>query len=147
MEIEALSAEAYNEGKGPGFIDWQDLPLSVLELFPDMRLPHTTLHRWHDLRVAQVSREVLLRARQAEIVARAFAKSNIADDDDAVMNAARNVLMGVLSEDNSTAGRLNATKGLLKLSEVMSRAKTNEIRERKVSVEERRIAQLERPPR
>ncbi len=147
MEIEALSAEPYlkdwKAGEG-GFVDWNAVPLNVLELFPDMRLPHTTLHRWYDIRVAQVQKDVMARSKQAQKIAEAFAKSNVADGDEAVINAARDTLMSVLSEDGTSAGRLNATRGLLKLSEVMSRAKTNEIRARQVSVEERRIAQLEK---
>ncbi len=140
-EISLLSAEPKDKG---GFIDWKNLPIAVLELFPDMRLPTTTLHRWFDLRIKQVSRDVMVRAEQARTIAEAFVKSNVAGGDEAVINAARDTLMGILAEDGSAAGRINATKGLLKLSEVMSRARTNEIRARRVSVDERKIAQLEK---
>ncbi len=147
QEIEDLSAEPLNSSEQPharGFIDWQQLPLAVLELFPDMRLPHTTLHRWYDLRVAQVQREVLIRSKQAQKIAEAFAKSNVAQGDEAVVNACRDTLMSMLSENMTEETRLVATKGLLKLSEVMSKVRTNDIRERIVSVDERRVAQLEK---
>jgi len=147
QEIEDLSAEPLASGEHPharGFIDWQSLALSVLELFPEMRLPHTTLHRWYDLRVAQVQRDVLVRSKQAQKIAEAFAQSNVAQGDEAVVNACRDTLMSMLSEDMTEDTRLVATKGLLKLSEVMSKVRTNEIRERVVSVDERRVAQLEK---
>lgn len=147
LEIESMSAEPCptNENKTAlGFIDWPALPFAILELFPDMRLPHSSLHRWYDIRVAQVQRDVMLRSKQAQQIAKAFAKSNVADGDEAVINAARDTLMSVLSEDGTAAGRLNATRGLLKLSEVMSKVRTNTIRARAVSVQERQIAQLEK---
>ena len=31
--------------------DWESVPRSVRVLFPGLRLPHSTLHRWFDLRV------------------------------------------------------------------------------------------------
>src|SRR5260370_1373314 len=102
----------------------------------NMRIPHSNLHRWYDLRVRQVQKEVLVRSEQARTVAESFAKSNLVNGDEAVINAARDTLMGVLAEDGSEAGRLNATKGLIKLGELMQKARTNEIRERKVSVDD-----------
>jgi hypothetical protein len=146
QEIEALSAEPVkleNGSKGNGFIDWPALPLNILELFPDMRLPHSSLHRWYDLRVSQVRKDVLVRSEQARAIAESFAKSKLVNGDEAVINAARDTLMGVLSEDGTESGRLNATKGLLKLGELMQKAKTNVIRDRQVGTEERRIKLLE----
>jgi hypothetical protein len=136
QEIEDLSALPVKEG---GFVDWESLPTPVLELFPNMRLPHSNLHRWYDIRVRQVRSETMQRAAQAQEIAEAFAKSNMAHGNEAVLNASRAVLMGFLTEDATERGRLNATKGLLKLAEVMQKARTNDIRERKVSVEEQAL--------
>lgn len=136
QEIEELSAQPESKG---GFVKWDDLPTSTLELFPNLRIPHSNLHRWYDLRVRQVKNEAMRRADQAREIAEAFAKSNMVNGNEAVMNASRDVLMGVLTEDASEEGRINATKGLLKLAEVMQKARTNDIRERKVSVEEQTL--------
>jgi hypothetical protein len=166
-EIEAQSAEKYNPDwkstSGPrrrsddgedgkvsavpadrGFVDWVDLPIAVLELFPDMRLPHSTVHRWYDLRVTQVQRDVLLRSKQAQEIAKAFVKANLVNDDQGVINAARDTLMGILAEDSSSQGRKSAAGGLIKLGELMQSAKQNEIRQRKVAVDERKIVQMEK---
>lgn len=147
QEIEALSTEPVkNEdgSKGTGFIDWPALPFAILELFPDMRLPHSSLHRWYDLRVEQVRKEVLVRSQQAHKIAEAFAKSGMVDGDEAVINAARDTIMGILTEDGTAKGRILASKGLLALAEVMQASRANDIKERKVSVDERKLAQLEK---
>lgn len=135
-EIEALSSASLADG---GFIDWEKLPQAVLDLFPNKRLPHSNLHRWFDLRIRQVRTETMHRAAQAREIAEAFAGSNMVNGDEAVLNASRDVLMGILTENSSEGGRMNAAKGLLKLAEVMQKAKTNEIRERKVSVDEQTL--------
>lgn len=141
-EIEQLSAEACGDGK-PGFVDWSNLPTPVLELFPDMRIPHTNLHRWFDLRVSQVQKQVLDSAERARILAEAFASAAVDGDRDAVINAARDQILALMSEDSSSGGRARSTKALLALAEVMQVARRNDIRERQVKADERKIALLE----
>lgn len=146
QEIEELSALPYEKdwrAKGGGFVDWQSLPLPVLELFPDLRLPVTTLHRWYDLRVRQVMAEVEARSAQARELAAAFAKSVVDGDDGAVLNAARDQLMSILAEDTSTKSRETATRQLIALAEMMQERRLNDIKERKVAADERRIKLLE----
>jgi hypothetical protein len=146
QEIEELSSLAYSEKwseGGGGFVPWERLPLDVLELFPDMRLPHSNLHRWYDLRVSQVQEDVARRSEQARVIAKAFAKSVVKDSDGAVLNAARDQIMSVLSEDGSMNGRMRAAKGLIVLAEVMQEARLNSIKERQVKVDERKIHILE----
>lgn len=141
-EISALSAEPFGEGKA-GFVDWAKLPADVRKLFPGKRIPRTTLHRWYDLRVDQVKADVIVRSEQARVIAESFAKSNLVNGDEAVLNAIRDTLMNVLAEDASDAGRQQAAKHLIALAEVMQAARANDIRERKVSTEERKIKLLE----
>lgn len=139
-EIEALSAEPKDKS---GFIDWESLPLPVLELFPEMRLPHTSLHRWYDLRVSQVRRDVEQRSVIARQLAESFAKSVVDGQDEAVLNAARDQLMSLLAEDVTPKGRANAAKGLIALAEILQEARSNDIKEKKVAVESRRMKLLE----
>ena len=139
-EISALSAEPLKDG---GFVDWAKLAPDVQQLFPRRRIPQTTLHRWYDLRVEQVRRDVLHRSEQARTIAGAFAKSLVEDGDEAVLNAARDTIMAVLAEDGSAGGRRAAARALVALAEVMQSARSNDIKERKVATEERRINLLE----
>lgn len=145
-EIEELSSLPYNAKwatKGGGFVNWDHLPTDVLELFPDLRLPSTNLQRWYDLRVAQVTAETMARAAQAREIATAFAKSVVKGGDEAVLNAARDQIMGLLAEDASPKNRMGVARGLIALAEVMQGARANEIKERKVDVDARRMKLLE----
>lgn len=145
-EIEELSALPYNEkwaqGKS-GFVNWDVLPTNVLELFPEMRLPHTSLHRWFDLRVSQVIAETMARSAQARELAAGFVKSIVPGSDEGVLNAARDQLMLLLAEKSTPESRLKAAKGLIVLAEVMQEARLNTIKERQVAVDERKLKTLE----
>ncbi len=146
QEIEELSSLPYNpkwKTEGGGFVHWEELPTPVLELFRDLKLPHTNLHRWYDLRVSQVTAEVEARSVQARVLAASFAKSVVKGGDDAVLNAARDQLMSLLAEDASPDARLTAAKGFIMLAQKMQTARLNDLRERKVGVDERRIAVVE----
>lgn len=139
-EISALSAAP--KGKG-GFIDWDELPPAVKKLFPKKQIPLSSLHRWYDVRVAQVRADVMRRSEQARTIAESFAKSVLVNGNEAVVNAARDTIMSVLAEDNSAGGRKAAARALVALAEVMQQARANDIKERKVSTEERKIKLLE----
>jgi hypothetical protein len=146
-EIEEQSARAFSEKWATdlgGFVNWESLPTHVLEQFPEMRLPHSNLHRWYDLRVSQVVAEVQARSEQARELAASFAKSVVKGGDEAVMNAARDQLMSLLAENTLEDKRVLAAKGLIALATAMQRSRTNSVRERLVAVEERRVVQLER---
>lgn len=146
-EIEERSALPYSDKwkeKPVGFVNWDEMPTHVLELFPNLRIPRTNLHRWYDLRVEQVMQETMARAAQARELAASFAKSVVADDDDAVLNAARDQLMFLLAEDASPTARHTAAKGLIALAAMMQERRLNDIKERKVAVDERRLAQMEK---
>jgi hypothetical protein len=142
-EISACSAQPFSPGKSAGFIEWDKLPPAVLKLFPKKQLPLSSLHRWYDVRVAQVRKDVMQRSEQARVIAESFAKSMLVNADEAVVNAARDTIMGVLAEDGSAGGRKAAARALISLAEVMQTARANNIKERKVSTEERKIKLLE----
>ena len=108
QEIEELSSLPYDANwktKGGGFVPWDALPTPILELFPDLRLPHANLHRWYDLRVSQVVSETLARSVQARELAEAFAKSAVEGGNEAVLNAARDQLMFLLAENADPSAR------------------------------------------
>jgi hypothetical protein len=145
-EIEELSSLPYNPKwttKGGGFVNWEEQPTPVLELFPDLRIPHSNLHRWYDLRIRQVMAETMARSAQAREIAAAFAKSVVKGEDEAVLNAARDQIMSVLAEDGTPKGRMKAAAALIALAEMMQERRSNDIKERKVAVDARRMKLLE----
>lgn len=133
-EIEQLSKLTKKDG---GFVDWDALLAEVLELFPGRYIPHSNLHRYYDLRIQQVKQNVLERSEQARVVAEAFAGSVIEGGESAVLFAARDTIMTVLAEDNSSGGRAKAAKALTSLAEVMQSVRRNDIKERQVALAER----------
>ena len=139
QEIEAISAHSKAEG---GFIDWENNPMLAL-LFPDKQLPHTSLHRWYDLRVVQVRKDVEQRSAVAREVAESFAASVVDGSDEAVLNAARDQLMALLAEDLTPGSRERTAKILINLAKTLQAARANNVRERAVAVDERRITVLE----
>ena len=142
IQIEAQSALPFDKDwktTGRGFVPWDDLQTTILELFPELRLPHSNLHRWFDLRIAQVRQTTLARAEQARVLAESFADAKIDGDKDAVLYAARDIFFGILSEDGSLAARAAAGKALLALAKEQQKSRTNDIRERQVAVDEQVI--------
>jgi hypothetical protein len=144
-EIEAASGLPIDKkarGGATGFVDW-DGDLIACGMFPERRLPHTSLHRWYDLRVSQVRRDVEQRSVVARQLAESFAKSVVDGGNEAVTNAARDQLMSLLAEDLTPKGRTNAAKGLIALAEILQSARANDIKERKVDVDARKMKLLE----
>lgn len=148
-EIERLSSLPYDEKweakiGSAGFVNWDAMPRPVLERFPDLRLPHSNLHRWYSQRVVQARREVSERMQFARDFAAAWAAAGIKGSDEAVTNAVRDAVFVMLQESNDKKGRIVATKALLALREVMNGVKANAIKERKVATEEQRVQILKR---
>ncbi|MGO8759350.1 MAG: hypothetical protein ACLQG3_14620 [Terracidiphilus sp.] len=142
-EIEAISAQPFDQKKGTGLVDWDRLPAPLKKLFPEKRLGHSTLHRWFDLRRTQVIRDVEERSTIAREIAESFAKSVVNGGNEAVTNAARDQLMSLLAEDLTPRGRTNAARGLINLAEILQAARANDIKERKVGIDALKIKLLE----
>jgi hypothetical protein len=148
QEIERLSSQTYSPkwrdelGKH-GFVNWDELPRAAVKAFPKRRLPHSNLHRWYDLQVEQKQEETLVRAEQARVIAQAFAKAGIDKMDDAVMNALRDLIFGMMHQQ-SVKGRSLTVKNLLAMAKLMNRVKSNAIKERSVTIEERKLALMKK---
>jgi hypothetical protein len=142
-EIEALSAEPFNKGKGPGFVDWENVPKDVARKFPGRKITDSKLQRWWDLRVDQVSANVERMAIQAREISAVFSKAVSGDDKNAVIGATRDILLGILAEDGSVRGRAGVAQGLIALAGVMEQGVANEIRKRVVDQNERKLKALE----
>lgn len=125
-----------------GFIDWDSLPTPALEVFPDLRLPQTTLQRWFDLRVNQVRSQVLKESERARSWAREFASKSLPDANAAVINALRDQVFEMM---RSVGRNDQATfvKGLQNLTLAMSRMQRVELQAKRVEVDQRKIRLLE----
>jgi hypothetical protein len=133
-EIEELSAE---------FVKWDALPTRVLELFPDMRLPHSSLQRWWDLRVDQVKAELMARAEKAREIASAFADSKFEELPAAVEGALRDQIFSLMqASDMSSRGKVITE--LQKLARLLVQQKRLEILDERTKAETKRVELLVR---
>jgi hypothetical protein len=126
-----------------GFIKWDKLPPGVVKAFPKRRLPHSNLHRWYDLKVKQGQKETLVRAEQARVIARVFAEAGIDKVDEAVMNTLRDLVFGMMHQQSDEARSL-MVEYLLRYGGRDERAKANAIKERSITIAERKLALMEK---
>jgi hypothetical protein len=125
-EIEELSR---------GF-EWDKLATDVLEHFPDLtdsRIEPRSLVR--PARRAGQSRETLARSEQARELAKAFAGADLSKTDEAVVNALRDQIFSEMQKAGSQS-RPDLIAALTNLGVLLTEVKKNEIRERKVKVDE-----------
>jgi hypothetical protein len=134
IEIEELS---------PSFPEWKDVAPQVQALFPGMRLPHSNLARWWDLRVDQVRAEVMRQAEAAKGLAIAFAGRGLKELPEAVLNASRDLIFSVL-EHSDEKNKSKVIKALSDLGWLMNDYRKTEIKERKVEAESKLVALKER---
>jgi hypothetical protein len=135
--IEEQSAKPYSANwakDGGGFVDWESLETRVLEQFPDMRLPRTSLHRWFDLRMEQVRHQVLVESESARAWAHEFASKNLDGSNAAVINALRDqvftMMRGVGEGDRQTF-----VKALQNLTLAMTRMQRVELQQKRVEAD------------
>ena len=121
---------------GRGFVPWDTLAKPVLDLFPNRRLPKSNLHRWYKTRILRVRKQAMEGSESARKIAESFAANGIDGANEAVLNAARDTFLSILTEDSTSGGRMNVGKALTGLAEVMQKVRSNDIKERKVAVEE-----------
>lgn len=144
MEIEEKSSRPYSAQwavDDGGFVDWESLDLKVLEHFPEMKLPKSTLHRWFDLRVEQARKRVLTESAQAREFAHAFTTGSVADGNAAVVNALRDQVFNLI-QSAGVGDKAKFAKGLKDLTLAMSRMQRVELQAKRVEIEGRRVTAL-----
>lgn len=127
QEIEELSTE---------FVKWDSLTTPVLNLFPDLKLPHSSLARWYDLRVDQVLRETMVQAERSRQIASAFAKASTDGMTEAVQAALRDQVFALV-ESSDELNRKRMISELQKLARLL-------VQQRRVDVMERKQTSVER---
>lgn len=141
-EIEAQSAKAFSKEwakDGGGFIDWDSLDTRILEEFPELRLPKSTLHRWWDLRIEQVRHQVLVESESARKWAEEFASKNLEGSNAAVINALRDQVF-TLMRGVGPGDRDQFVKALQNLTLAMTRMQRVELQQKRVEAD---LAKLE----
>jgi hypothetical protein len=120
------------------FVKWDELPTTVLEEFPELKIPKSNLHRWYDIRVEQVQQEIIARAEGARRLATAFAERGFDQLPQAVINALSDCMF-MLMEKPNIAEDAEFRKHMAMVGLLIAENKKNELRERKVVVEEQSL--------
>jgi len=115
-------------------VKWDELPTSVLEKFPDLYIPHTNLHRWFDLRVAQVRKEVLAESETARAFAEKLGAAGIENGSDVVVNAMRDQVFA-FTRNIDPKSKIDFLKFLNQLGLTMTRFQRVDIQRKKVDAE------------
>jgi len=124
------------ERDSPNWQEWEEAPLKVLAAFPDRRLPHSNLQRWHDLRVEQVQRERDGQAVVAQSFADRLAARGIANLGPAVKHALSESVFRLALE--GTDEQLIRDE-LCRLARVMAVAEHSEIARRRLEPDRRKV--------
>jgi hypothetical protein len=140
--IQQLRAEGKTwqeiEEASVSFKGWDKLSLPVLELFPDMKIPRSSLHRWYDLRVEQAAKEVLADTERARQFANVFAGRGFDQLPEAILNAMRDQIFTLL-KTTERAEKLKAIKLLGDLGWLVSDVKRTKFKEEKLGLEKEKI--------
>ena len=136
MEIEDLS---------PTFEEWgkveqsnKDAYLAAFRLFPNGRIPHSTLSRWYDLRVDQVKKEVMTDQVRAREIAALFAGKELKDLPETVRTAISDQLFGMM-QNGDEKSRHKAVAGLLALGVLLNEQRKVQLKERQIQTGERAL--------
>jgi hypothetical protein len=98
-------------------------------------VPLTTVHRWYDLRVDQVRREVLRQAEQARVLAEKFSQFNFSDWTLAARNALASEVFEVLNAGTQEK-KIKALSGLLML---LTRLRAAEAQQQRAELEKQKL--------
>jgi hypothetical protein len=142
IEVRDELVKLRNEGKtwpqleelSRTLVKWDDLPTNVLEKFPDLYIPHTNLHRWYDLRVAQVRKEVLAESETARAFAEKLGAAGVENGSEMVVNAMRDQVFA-FTKDIDPKSKINFLKFLNQLGLTMTRFQRVAIQGKKVDAE------------
>jgi hypothetical protein len=136
------------EQSSPQWPEWEQAGPEALACFPHRRLPHSSLQRWHDLRVKQVRHEQQKQSLAAHAIAEQLAAHGFSGLDDAVKNALGEAVFGLMVDG---AGRTEVMKALYQLSRLLVTFDRSQIGRSRLELERKRLdlstQKLERQPR
>jgi hypothetical protein len=116
------------------FVPWDTLAPLLVERFPGKKIPHSNLHRWYDLRVEQVRKEVLAESETARAFAEKLGATGVENGSDLVVNAMRDQVFQ-FTKNIDPKSKSDFLKFLNQLGLTMTRFQRVEIQRRKVDAE------------
>jgi hypothetical protein len=126
------------EERSPRLDGWEKASAAQLAIFPGRRIPHSNLHRWFDLRIEQIQRQVLADTERAREFAAAFAGRSQEGLDKAVLNALRDQVFSLMQAVDS-GSQLQFTKALMALGELITKFEKVAVQKQKAETEGKRV--------
>jgi ribosomal protein S8 len=117
---------------------WKSVDDKTKSLFPGLKLPHSNLSRWYDLRVEQVKAETMVQAERARTFAESFAKREMKDMPAAVTNAIGDLAFSLL-EVSDEKNRSKVLKVLNEYGWLLAQQRKLDLDTRKVEVAEQEL--------
>lgn len=126
------------EEMSPKFPEWEKVPEETKQLFPKLKLPHSTLARWYDLRVSQVLQENLERSQRAREFAGIWAGRDFKDLPAATRNALGDQIFALMqSADKQDQQQFR--RELMALMELLNESRKLDIKERQQTTNEKAL--------
>ena len=131
------------EDLSPRFDEWEKTKPEIRAEFPHLRIPHSTLQRWYDLRVEQVKSEMLADQTRSREIASMFAGKGLKDLPDAVKNALGDQIFALM-QTSDFGSKSKAVSELQKLARLLVQQKRLDIMSERTKAETKRVELLER---
>ena len=123
------------EQDSPSWEEWKTAPDAAKELFPRLRLPHSNLQRWYDLRWEQRLREMEAEAAKAKVIADALTARGFKALPDAVKTLLGEKLMVLTSGGNDEEVIAAATD----IGHLLVKFEKNDLARQALKTEQKRV--------
>jgi hypothetical protein len=127
------------ERASPTWEEWKKVPIDVIELFPGMRLPHSNLQRWYDLRIEQALREQEQRSIAAHAAADKVAARGFDNLTASVKHALGEAVFEVMNAGNDAAAIAGA---LTEVGHLLAKFDRNDLKREEIEQEKQKIELL-----
>ena len=127
------------ERQSPAWKEWAEADAEQRQIFPDLRLPHTNLHRWYDLRVAQVMKEQEERSLAAHAAAEKVAGRGFTDLTASVKHALGETVFEVMNNADNPAAIAEA---LVEVGHLLVKIDRNDLKREEIEQEKQKIELL-----
>ncbi len=130
------------EEDSPTWPEWNEgVASEAFDLFPGRRLPHSNLHRWYDLRVAQVMKEQEQRSIAAHAAADKVAARGFTNLTASVKHAMGETVFELMNAEHNP---IVIAEALANIGLLLARFDRNELARKRVEQEQEKIALLTR---
>jgi hypothetical protein len=128
------------EQQSPKWAEWAEATEEQRAIFPDLRLPHTNLHRWYDLRVEQVIQEQEQRAQAAHAAAEKLAARGFSNLTASVKHALGEAVFELMNANAAAPDEI--VEALTDVGHLLVKVDRNDLKREEIEQEKQKIELL-----